>query len=79
FWILVFTSVNTDQATTSVRGLSGANGLSGLCTPAPWPCGTADGAPAGAEAGGDPNGDDRVCAKTAAAPQKDTVIKERER
>ena len=79
FCTTVFTSVSTDQATTSERGLSGANGLSGLCTPAPWPCGSGDGVPAGAEAAGDPNGDDRACAKTAVAPHKDTVIKERER
>ena len=60
FPALVLRSVNTDQATTSVRACSGANGLSGLCTPAPCPCGSADGVPAGAEAAGtgEPSGDD---------------------
>ena len=57
----VVTSVSVDQATTSVRLGRGANGLSGLCTPAPCPLGKA--APDG---GGVPggNGELSVCADT---------------
>jgi hypothetical protein len=36
----VVMAVSMLQANTSVRWGSGANGELGLCTPAPWPCGT---------------------------------------
>ena len=54
FSTLVFTAVSTDQGSTSERSCSGANGLFGLCTPAPTPMGTplaASGAPNWAQAG----------------------------
>ena len=58
FSVLVLTSVSTDQAITSLRGSSGANGLPAPCVPAPLP------------AGGAAIGDDKVCAVAGAIAVK---------